>query len=234
MNPRSKGSMRISIIIPVLNEAERIVESVERAWAAGASEVLVVDGGSTDGTTKIASGLDCRILTSERGRAIQQNTGAKAASGEILLFLHADNWLAANAISQIHEALAQPGRLHGAFRQQIEARGIGFRALEWGNARRVQWLGIPYGDQGIFVRRDLFLELGGFPAVQLMEDVMLSKRLRQKARPQLLPGPLHVDARRWIKHGILQQTMRNWTLLMAHQVGIPPDSLAKFYARHDK
>lgn len=222
---------KISVIIPTLNESEGIAESVRRAWEAGADELLVVDGGSTDDTADIAAGLNCQVLRSAAGRALQQNVGAEAATGEMLLFLHADNWLPADAIDQIRARLAAPSKkfLHGAFRQQIEAEGIAFRALEWGNARRVQILGLPFGDQGIFVPRSLFFEVGKFPAVRLMEDLLLSKQLRRRAWPELLPGPLHVNARRWKKHGIVRQTLRNWSLLSAHTAGVSPDRLARYY-----
>jgi hypothetical protein len=151
----------------------------------------------------------------------------------VLLFLHADTWLAPGSIPQIREALAKPGTSHGAFRQRIEAEGIAYRALEWGNAARVRWLGLPYGDQGIFVRQASFAKEGGFPVVQLMEDVCLAQRLRRSTWPQLLAGPLHVDPRRWKRQGILRQTLRNWLLLTAYKLGVPPDRLARFYRRHD-
>ena len=221
--------MEVSVVIPTLNESARISGSVRLAWEAGADEVVVADGGSTDGTTEIAANLKCQLVTSEPSRATQQNVGAEAATGDVLLFLHADNWLPADTISQIRALLANPGIIHGAFRQHIDAPGIGFRALEWGNARRDQWLGLPFGDQGIFVRRYVFFELGEFPRVRLMEDLLLSKRLRRRAWPKLLPGPLHVDARRWIKHGIVRQTLRNWMLLSAYKAGVSPNRLAKFY-----
>ncbi len=225
--------MNVSVIIPAFNEAALIGESVRCAWEAGANEVLVADGGSTDETAKIAQTLDCRCLVSERGRAIQQNSAAARASGDVLLFLHADNWLAAGAIGQIRTALAGSRVTHGAFRQQIEARGIGYRALEWGNAQRVHWLGLPYGDQGIFMRREVFVESTGFPEVRLMEDLLLAKQLRRRSWPVLLAGPLHVHARRWQQHGILRQTFRNWSLLTAYKLGVSPNRLAEFYLRHD-
>ncbi len=120
----------------------------------------------------------------------------------------------------------------GAFRQQIEAEGLLYRWLERGNAWRVRRRGLPYGDQGIFVRRPLFEELGGFPDVRLMEDVLLMKALRRRAWPALLPGPLHVNARRWRRQGVIRQTIRNWLLLSAARAGVHPNRLARFYALH--
>lgn len=224
--------MKVSVIIPALNESAAIANAVERAWHAGAFEVVVVDGGSRDDTREIARRERCLLIESERGRAVQQNAGADRARGEVLLFLHADTWLSAGAVDQIVEALADQRILGGAFRQRIEASGRVYRWLERGNAWRVERRGLPYGDQGIFVRREVFFELGRFPPVDLMEDVLLMKKLRRRARPVLLTGPLHVDARRWQKRGVIRQTLRNWTLMAALQFGVSPDRLARFYPPH--
>ena len=124
--------------------------------------------------------------------------------------------------------------MHGAFSQRIDAGGLAFRLLEWGNARRARWLGLPYGDQAIFVRREAFFAAGGFPDVPLMEDVLLMQRLRRRAWPLLLPGPVHVSARRWQRHGVVRQTIRNWALLAAFASGISPERLARYYRRHDE
>ena len=225
--------MRVSIIIPALNEGANIAVAVRRAWETCPLEVIVVDGGSDDGTAELAREAGAGMLETPPGRARQQNAGARQAAGEVLLFLHADTWLAPAGLSQIVEALANSRVLCGAFRQRIEAEGRLFRWLERGNAWRAQRRGLPYGDQGIFVRRLAFEELGGFPEVRLMEDVMLMKRLRRRTRPVLLPGPLYVSARRWRRHGVLRQTARNWLLLSAARLGVSPDKLAAFYAPHD-
>lgn len=225
--------MKVSVIIPALNEASVIATSVRRAWEAGADEVLVVDGGSEDQTPSIAESATCRLVVAPRGRASQQNAAAALARGDVLLFLHADNWLPPAAIDQIRHALDDAPAVHGAFRQRIDAPGIGFRILEWGNARRVRWFGLPFGDQGIFIRRGRFDELGGFPQVDLMEDVLLARQLRRQEWPLLLPGPLFVSPRRWQRHGIVRQTLRNWSLLAAQRLGVSPDRLARHYRRHD-
>lgn len=225
--------MRVSIIIPALNEAEGIAFAIERSWGAGADEVLVVDGGSSDGTADFAAEHRCRVLRTPPGRAGQQNAGAEHATGDVLLFLHADNWLAAGAVEQIRAALPQASTWGGCFRQRIESPSLAFRLVEWGNSLRARWLSRPYGDQAIFVRREAFLQAGKFPPVRLMEDLLLVKLLRKQGRPLLLPGPLYVSARRWERHGVLQQTARNWTLLAAARLGVSPDRLAAYYKRHD-
>lgn len=222
--------MQLSIVIPTWNEAENLARAVQSAWRGGADEVIVVDGGSDDGTPAVAASLRCTLLTAPRGRAGQQNAGAAAARGDVLLFLHADNWLAADDIKQqLAAALADSRCLHGAFRQRIDAPGMSYRLLEWGNAARVRWLRLPYGDQAIFLRRDAFEQAGGFPSVPILEDLILMQRLRRIARPALLPGPLGVSARRWQRRGILRQTLRNWWLVARHALGASPDSLAQHY-----
>jgi rSAM/selenodomain-associated transferase 2 len=225
--------MRVSIVIPVINEAPRVEIAIERAWQAGADEVLVVDGGSHDETAAIASGSRCDLLRSDPGRSIQQNTGAEAATGDVLTFLHADNWLEPGAIDQIRQAVLDPKVCCGAFHQVIEADGLLYRLLEQGNALRAKRRGLPYGDQGIFVRRQTFEQLGGFPNQPLMEDLIFMRRARRMTRPILLPGPLHVDARRWQRHGVIRQTLRNWCLIAAYHLGASPARLAHFYQRHD-
>ena len=225
--------MLISFIIPVLNEQHGIAQAIELAWEAGAHEVIVVDGGSTDATAEICRRARCTFLQSQPGRAAQQNAGAAAANGSMLLFLHADNHLAAGAAQQVAQAVTE-GAQCGAFRQQIDAPGRLYRYLEWGNARRVLWWGLPYGDQAIFLTRELFESAGQFPEVRLMEDLLLMRRVRRTAFPVLLPGPLHVNARRWQQHGVIRQTARNWLLLLAWRCGISTDRLARFYRRHDK
>ena len=223
--------LRVSIIIPALNEAALIGAAVGHAIEARPHEVLVVDGGSADGTAELARQAGAAVLASAPGRARQQNMGAAQATGDVLLFLHADCWLPPEAMRQIDASLADESVACGAFRQQIEAEGRVYRWLERGNAWRALRRGLPYGDQGIFVRREVFVEEGGFPDVRLMEDLLLMRRLRRRWRPVLLPGPLHVSARRWERQGVVRQTLRNWSLLMAAWLGVPPDRLATFYGR---
>jgi rSAM/selenodomain-associated transferase 2 len=228
---RGRGEISVSVVIPALNEAAHIAQAVRRAWEIGPKEVIVVDGGSADGTLDIARSCRCTALSSPRGRGIQQNAGAAAASGKVLLFLHADTWLDPGAVGQIAAALASVRVCGGAFRQRIEAPGVLYRWLEWGNSLRARW-GRPYGDQGVFLRRDVFFRAGGFPEVALMEDVLLMRKVRPLGRLVLLPGRIHVSPRRWQKHGVLWQTLRNWRLLAALRFGADPNRLAGQYRPH--
>mgnify|MGYP002624075144 CR=1 FL=1 len=232
ISAQSSG-LGVAILIPALNEAAAIERAVSSAWDAGADEVIVADGGSTDATVELARSAGAHVITSPRGRALQQNAAAAEATADVLLFQHADNWCSADCLTQIREALSDKDILGGAFRQRIDAPGFRFRLLEWGNAMRVRLFRLPYGDQGIFMRREVFERLGRFPEVALMEDVLLMQKFRRLARPVLLPGPHFVSARRWHRHGVLRQTLRNWRILLAHTLGASPDRLVEMYVRHD-
>lgn len=227
--------MKVSVVIPTINEAHVIARSIELAWAAGADEVIVVDGGSSDATVEICQQNQCRLVHSPAGRGIQLNAGAAAASGDVLLFLHADNWLVENAIQQLKTLDANNDQLFGGFRQRIEHTGQVFRWIETGNAWRVQWRGLVYGDQAMFVSKSLFESVGGFRAIVLMEDLAFSQHIKKttKVRPQLLAGPTHVDARRWQETGVARQTLKNWCLATGYLLGADPNRLAKRYRRHD-
>ena len=225
-------SLRISVIIPTINEAACIARSVSSAWEANADEVIVVDGGSVDDTAALAAGSGATVLQGPPGRGVQQNLGASQAIGDILWFLHADNWLSPSAGQQVRDCLQRDEVLGGAFRQHIDAQGSLYRLLEWGNATRVRWRGLPYGDQALFMRRQTFCQLGGFPEVKLMEDLLLMRSFRRLSFPVLLPGPVYVHPRRWRRHGVIRQTINNWLLLGANALGISPDRLSQYYKQH--
>ena len=220
--------MRISIIIPTLNEANNIQGLIEQTRALGSCEIIVVDGNSTDDTVARAAGAD-QVLTSVAGRAKQQNFGACSSTGDVLLFLHADCRLAETSLASISEVMRDQRVIGGCFQQRIEAPGWRYRIIERGNAARVRWLGMAYGDQAIFVRKTVFESVGRFPDLRLMEDVFLMKRLTKLGKFVLLPDRLTVSARRWQKHGIIRQTLRNWTLLTFAFCGVSPDRLARYY-----
>ena len=224
----------VSVIIPTLNEAPRVLRAIKSAWVSGADQVIVADGGSSDDTRQVAAAADAIVLTCQRGRAAQQNAGADVAHGDVLLFLHADNWLAKSAIAELGDAYRASEPFAGAFRQKIDAPGLSFRLLEWGNGWRVRLFRQPYGDQGIFVNSRLFRAVGRFPDVPLMEELLLMRRIRATVRPVLLNGPIHVDARRWQQQGILRQTLHNWSLLARYLCGVSPQRLASAYPNHDQ
>jgi rSAM/selenodomain-associated transferase 2 len=228
-----QSAIRVSVVIPAINEVENIRNAVVSANRAGAHEVIVADGGSTDGTLEAAAELDCRVIRSSPGRAMQQNAGAMASSGDVLVFQHADTWLDEQAVNQVRDAASDRTPLFGMFRQRIEAEGFKFRLLERGNLWRARWLGVVYGDQGFIVTADLFRKVGGFPEVPFLEDIRLGRALRRRCWPVVLRGPLYISARRWLTKGVIRQTLTNWFIVALHFVGFSPQWLSRFYPRHD-
>lgn len=222
--------MNLSIIIPTLNEQSTIADAIERAWALSPLDVIVADGGSEDDTWELAQQKATQVLEAPKGRGPQQNAGAAVAQGDAFLFLHADTWLQAASREQLNVALADDRTQYGAFCQTIEASGTLYRLLEAGNTFRARRLRIPYGDQGLFFRRDFFDSIGGFPDLPLMEELRLMRQLRQQGHsPTILPGPIHVSARRWQKRGVVRQTLLNWSLVWKDRKGVPAKELAAAY-----
>ncbi len=222
----------VSVVIPTFNEQSEILESMLSAQQAGATEIIVSDGGSDDGTVKIAKELGAVVIHCDRGRGNQLAKGGAIATGQVLLFLHADNRLGPDGLAQLVDAYQQtqdPHSLWGGFHQRIRSTSAIYRPLEWGNAMRIRIRGMPFGDQAFFVSRELYDQVGGFRALPLMEDVDLARRLRRICWPIILPGPVSVDARRWQKHGVVRQTLRNWSIQIAHAIGVSEQRLHRWY-----
>ena len=220
--------VQISVIIPTLNEAANIEAALRSTQDAGEVQTIVVDGGSSDDTLAKSTAADI-VLSVEPGRGGQQNAGAAVATGELLLFLHADCRLGPGCLDAARAACAAPDCVGGCFGQHIDATGRRYRALEWGNALRVRSLRLAYGDQGIFVKADVFRRLGGFPPLKLMEDLFLMKQLRREGRFVLLDQKIHISARRWQQRGVVRQTATNWMLVALAQCGVAPKRLVTFY-----
>lgn len=222
--------MRLSVIIPTLNEADHIgalLTDLAPLRSTG-HEVILVDGGSKDATRSLAaSGVD-RVLESPRGRAAQMNAGAQVASGEILWLLHADSRVPPGAAEALLMA-GQAGARWGRFDVRLSGRHPLLRLVERAMNARSCLTGIATGDQGIFVTRDAFSQIGGFPDLPLMEDIALSKRLRGLARPACLRPPLLTSSRRWETHGILRTILLMWRLRLAYALGADPARLARRY-----
>lgn len=222
--------MSVSIVIPVLNEAAEI-EAVLQALASlrqTDAEVLVVDGGSSDGSAALARPLASRVLEAPRGRAAQMNAGAAAARHDVLLFLHADTRLPRDADTLILEGLARSGRAWGRFNVAFDDGGwmrVVALLMNW----RSRLTGIATGDQAMFMTRAAFEAAGGFPAIPLMEDVALSRRLKRISRPLCLRPPVITSARRWRKHGVLRTILLMWRLRLAYFLGAAPERLARRY-----
>jgi len=222
---------RLSIIMPVLDEASGIVATLQPLQAArhAGAEVLVVDGGSRDATCDLARPWADRVLQAPRGRAAQMNAGAAEASGDVLLFLHADTVLPANAVAAIESALADDRRSWGRFDVAIAASHPLLTVVAMLMNARSRWTGIATGDQAMFVRREAFEAAGGFPAIPLMEDVALSRALRRRSRPAALRDRVVTSARRWERHGIVRTIVLMWRLRAAYALGADPRRLAARY-----
>ncbi|MEO1525084.1 MAG: TIGR04283 family arsenosugar biosynthesis glycosyltransferase [Planctomycetota bacterium] len=224
----------ISVIVPAINEATLVKKAIESAIHAGAREVVVCDGGSDDDTVEVASGAGATVCASKPGRGQQLRRGAEEATGRYLLFLHADNTLGPDCLREICRAVESSDAefVWGGFRQQIADQRRIYRWLERGNAARIIYRGMPFGDQAMFVSRRAYDQVGGIETVPLMEDVRLSRSLRRLAWPVLLDGPVHVSPRRWQQRGVVGQTARNWWIQLAHRFGVQEDRLSVWY--HDK
>jgi rSAM/selenodomain-associated transferase 2 len=221
----------ISIIIPVLNEAEHIVAALQALapWRARGTEVIVVDGGSADSTAAVATPLADQVLVSGRGRATQMNVGAAAARGDVLLFLHADTRLPANADRLMVEVLAQSRRAWGRFDVTIEGRHPLLPIIAWFMNTRSRFTGISTGDQAMFVTREAFMEAGGFPEIALMEDITFARRLKRVSRPLCLRARVTTSGRRWEQRGVLRTILLMWRLRLAYFFGVHPRELAERY-----
>ena len=223
-------SHRLSIIVPALDEAGCIAAALDALapLRARGHQVLVVDGGSQDGTPALARAGADAVLTARRGRAVQMNAGAAQAQGDVLLFLHADTGLPPQADALVAQALAQ-GALWGRFDVRIAGRSWLFPLIAALMNARSRLTGVATGDQAIFVHRQVFEALGGFPEQPLMEDIELSRRLLTWGRPACLRGPVVTSGRRWEAQGVWRTVLLMWRLRWRYWRGAPADELAKAY-----
>jgi rSAM/selenodomain-associated transferase 2 len=220
---------KISIIIPTLNEAANIKTAIATTQSGTNIEVIVVDAGSQDETVVIAHSLGVKVILSNPGRAVQMNTGAAVATGEILLFLHADTRLPIGFDEMLRKALQQPGVVAGAFTLQIDAPVLGLRLVEWGVKWRSHFWQMPYGDQAIFMTKSVFQEIGCFPEMPIMEDFELIRRLQNIGKISILSVPVITSSRRWLQKGILKTTLINQIVVIGYLLGVAPERLRKLY-----
>lgn len=221
--------MRVSVIIPTLNEAPGIALTLSHVRQTGECELVVVDGGSSDGTADIARAHADSVVTVARGRAQQMNAGARVATGEVLLFLHADTVLPDGFSALVQQALYDPAVVGGRFDVRLDAEGWPFRMIETLMNTRSRWTKICTGDQALFTRRETFLALGGFPELELMEDIEFSRRLKKVGRIACLRARVRTSARRWQRDGVLRTIALMWTLRLAYFYGVSPRRLKTFY-----
>jgi rSAM/selenodomain-associated transferase 2 len=221
--------MSLSIIIPVLNEARGIVQFLETlsTLRARGAQLIVVDGGSSDGTPALAAPFSDLVISSKGGRAIQMNSGAAQSQGEALLFLHADTLLPPDADLLIATALTE--HHWGRFDVRFDGGHPLMPVIAAMMNLRSRVTGIATGDQGMFVRRDTFSCLNGFAVIPLMEDIELSKRLKQIGRPACLRQRVATSSRRWEEHGVWRTVFLMWRLRLAYFFGTDPRKLATDY-----
>ena len=225
------ASRALSIVLPVLDEAEGIAAHLDalQMFRARGAEVVVADGGSTDGTTERIGARADRVVVAPRGRASQMNAGARVARGEILLFLHADTRLPPDADQAVAAGLARTGRAWGRFDVRIAGRNPLFAVVARSMNARSRLTGIATGDQAIFVARSVFEEGGGYADLPLMEDIRLSRDLKRISPPACLRERVVTSGRRWERHGVLRTVWTMWRLRLAFALGADPAALARAY-----
>jgi len=221
--------MSVTVIIPTLNEEEWITAAVSSAFSAGAAEVIVADGGSADRTPRLATSAGARLLLSEPMRARQSNLGAHAASNEVLIFLHADTHLPAGAADAVEDALRRAD--FGGFRIAFAEPSRKLRVVAAMINLRTSLTRCPWGDQAQFIRRDVFLDRGGFLEIPLMEDYELAIRMKRTARSVLLPLTVTTSGRRFLRKGVLRTSAHNWRTILRYRTGADIDALARSYRR---
>ena len=227
-----RAARTISIVIPTINEAESLPRTLTGLADRRDIELIIVDGGSSDSTCSIAERFGAKVLHSPLGRGTQLNVGAHAASGSILLFLHADTRLPPDFSELVRQALRQTSVVAGAFRLRIDDPRRSLRIVEWAVDLRSRLRHLPYGDQAIFLRKHTFDQVGGFPDWPLLEDVEIVRRLRRRGRLVIVPNAIVTSARRWNRLGIVRTTIMNQIIMLFYRLGMSPHRLAAWYGRN--
>jgi len=221
---------KISIIMPVLNEAKNLRNILSQLCLSDNEELIVVDGGSTDETLSIAGEFTGKVFQAKSGRASVMNFGAQKAEGDILLFLHADCILPDNAFLLIREVLGDKNVAAGVFDLGISDPRLRFRIIEFGVNLRTHVTSLLYGDQGMFLSKDVFDSIGGFADIPLMEDIEISLRLKKMGKIVFIKSPIKASPRRWLREGVLYTTFRDWSIAFSYTfLKISPEKLTRYY-----
>jgi len=219
----------LGVVIPTLNEAATLPRLLaDLSQLELTVDVVVADGGSADATLEVARAADARVVSAPRGRGPQLNAGAEAVRSDWLCFLHADVRMPGPARAELLRAVGAPIEA-AVWRLAIDASGSWPRVMEWGARLRDRLGGLPYGDQGLLVRRSVFERIGGFPDIPIMEDVAMIRALRSRVRIERLRAPLLVSPRRWQREGPYRSWLRNSLLIAAYHVGVSPSTLVRWY-----
>ena len=235
LEPRTQNlftlSIKLTIIIPTLNEADRLPATLAGLGRPDDVEIIVADGGSTDATLRIARQAGACVVSSKPGRAFQMNRAAGKARGRFLLFLHADTHLPEEHLAEIETILTRRGVAAGSFRFQIDTPGWGFRIIEACTNLRARLLSAPYGDQGLFLRASTLRRMGGFREIPIMEDFELVRRLARSGKIVISEMAAPTSGRRWKRLGLVRTTLLNWTIVLAYWCNVSPVRLAGWYRR---
>lgn len=222
--------MSVSVVIPVLDEGKTIASTLEALRSLAPQDIIVVDGGSRDRTVEASEQEGVVVLSSPRGRARQMNAGAREASGDVLLFLHADTRLPLSALDDVASALQDPRCVGGRFDVELDGRRWILRLVARMISLRSRWTKVATGDQAIFVRRGVFEDMGGFPEIPLMEDVAFSRALKRKGKVACLRSRVVTSARRWEREGVWRTILRMWLLKLLFLARVSPSRLKRFYS----
>ena len=221
--------MKVSIIVPTLNEELVLEKTLTQFQQLSPHELIVSDGGSDDDTRNIAGRFSHRVITGSAGRALQMNVGADEATGDILLFLHADSRIEPESYRKMLQCMQNPKWIGGAFTLCIESGKWSLKLIALLANIRSKYFGLAYGDQGFFVRKEVFKDMNGFSPLPICEDLDFYHRLRKKGPVILLKEKAHTSPRRWIKEGILFTTARNTLIAVLFGLGFPPHILTKWH-----
>ena len=222
--------MKISVVIPTLNEALILEDSLRAISTLNPHEIIVADGGSTDTTVSVARSMATRVISSKSGRACQMNAGAKKATGDLCLFMHADSKLTWKSFRRMKKTMMSAETTGGAFSLQIESEKTSLKVISLLATWRAKYLNLVYGDQAIFVRTDIFQKMGGFSPLPICEDLDFFRRLSRQGKVVLLEEKTHTSARRWKTEGILYTTLRNITIGSLFLLGFSPQTLSRWYS----
>ncbi len=224
-------TVTLSIIIPTLNEEHILGQTLSGLLNRKNCEIIVVDGGSSDATLSLAKSSGCKIFSTSQGRGRQMNFGAAQATGEILIFLHADTMLPGNFPQLVTDAVDLPDFAVGAFSLTINSSKKSLATIAWLTNLRSRFLGLPYGDQAFFIKSSTFAAMGGFPELEIMEDFVFIQKMKKRGRIVTLPERVKTSARRWQNMGIARTTFINQLIVCGYSLGVPPVILAKWYRR---